>query len=355
MAMIFDKIQNIKEAMVNNDIGIDLGTANVLVYVKGRGIVLNEPSVAIVKRDTEEITEVGNEALKVIGRTSDKYEVVRPLREGVINRYNVTLQMVQHYIKNACTSTLVKPRVLICVPSCATELELLAVADAATNAGARRRYLVEEPIAAAIGAGLDVSEPKGKMIVDIGGGTTDIAVISLNGIVTAESIKIAGEAFDDAIMRYVREKYGVVIAYTTASKIKLKIGSLSQSRENGQITVKGRSIKTKLPETVTLTSNEMLTALYQPVTAIIEAITRVIMSAPPELVSDIMTSGIVMTGGGSLLPGLDKLVERITGIPTRVSPNALTAVVLGIGKLLDSLSEMQDGKIDLSTMSIKIN
>ena len=225
--------------------------------------------------------------------------------------------------------------------------------DAATQAGARQPFLVEEPLAAAIGADLNVDEAKGKMVVDIGGGTTDIAVIALDGIVNSESIKIAGDAFDDAIMRYVREKYELVIGYTTAEQIKIRIGTLSQSKENKKIEVKGRCIQTRLPKTVTLTSNEMLGALYQPVTAIIDAISRVIMSTSPELVSDIISSGIVMTGGGSLLPGLDKLVERITGIPTRVAPNAVTCVALGMGKLLDTLSDRQDGSISLARERIK--
>ncbi len=346
-------LDKIKNGIFNSDIGIDLGTANVLVYVKGRGIVLHEPSVVIVEKETEQIVKVGEEARKILGRTPDKYEVVRPLRGGVISRYNVTLQMVQHYIKKACGNTIVKPRVLVCIPSCATEVEELAVWDAATQAGARQPFLVEEPLAAAIGADLNVDEAKGKMVVDIGGGTTDIAVISLDGIVNSESIKIAGDAFDDAIMRYVREKYELVIGYTTAEQIKIRIGTLSQSKENKKIEVKGRCIQTRLPKTVTLTSNEMLGALYQPVTAIIDAISRVIMSTSPELVSDIISSGIVMTGGGSLLPGLDKLVERITGIPTRVAPNAVTCVALGMGKLLDTLSDRQDGSISLARERIK--
>ncbi len=347
---LFNKLKN---GIFNVDIGIDLGTASVLVYVKGRGIVLHEPSVVIVEKDTEQIIMVGEEARKVLGRTNDKQEVVRPLRGGVISRYNVTLQMVQHYIKKACGNTLVKPRVLVCIPSCATEVEELAVIDASVQAGARQPYLVEEPLAAAIGAGLDVEEARGKMVIDIGGGTTDIAVVSLDGIVNSESIKIAGDSFDDAIMRYVREKYGVVIGYPTAEQVKIKIGTLSQSKENRRIEVKGRCIKTRMPKSVILSSNEILGALYQPVTAIIEAVSRVIMSTPPELVSDIISTGITMTGGGSLLPGLDNLIERITGIRTRVAPNAVTCVALGMGKLLDTLSDRQDGAINIARDRIK--
>lgn len=346
-------LNKIKNGIFNSDIGIDLGTASVLVYVKGRGIVLHEPSVVIVEKETQQIVKVGEEARKILGRTPEKYEVVRPLREGVISRYKVTLQMVQYYIKKACGNTLVKPRVLVCIPSCATEVDELAVLDAATQAGARQSFLVEEPLAAAIGAGVNISEPRGKMVVDIGGGTTDIAVISLDGIVNSESIKIAGDAFDEAIMRYVREKYELIIGYVTAEQIKIKIGSISQSKENKRIEVKGRSIKDRLPKAVIISSNEMLGALYQPITAIIEAISRVIMSTPPELVSDIISTGIIMTGGGSLLPGLDELVERITGIPTKVAPNAVNCVILGMGKLLDTLSDRQDGAINLAGERIR--
>ena len=343
-AKFFDDIKN----GIFSDVCIDLGTVSVLVYVKGRGIVLHEPSVVIVDKETETIKYVGEDARKILGRTPEKYEVVRPLREGVISRYNVTQQMVQHYIKKACGSTWVKPKVLVCIPSCATDVDELAVLDAINQAGSRQTLLVEEPLAAAIGAGIDVSEAKGKMVVDIGGGTSDIAVIALNGIVTSESIKIAGDAFDDAIMRYVREKHELVIGYSTAEVIKVKIGTLSQSKENKKITIKGRCIKTRLPKTVTLTSNEMLGALYQPVTAIIDAISRVIMLTPPELVRDVISTGIVMTGGGSMLPGLDKLIERITGIPTKVAPNAITCVTTGMGKLLDMIAEGKDGAINLA-------
>jgi len=343
-AKFFEKIKK----GFNNDVCIDLGTVSVLVYVKGRGIVLHEPSVVIVDKETEEIVKVGDEARKMLGRTPDKYEVVRPLRDGVISRYNVTQKMVQYYIKKACGNTLVKPRVLVCIPSCATDVEELAVIDAINQSGSGQTYLVEEPLAAAIGADIDVSEAKGKMVIDIGGGTSDIAVIALNGIVASESIKIAGDAFDNAIMQYIREKYELVVGYVTAEQVKIKIGSLTQSSENKKMTVKGRCIKTRLPKTVTLSSNEMLGALYQPLTAIFQAISRVIRSTPPELVKDIMSTGIVMTGGGSMLPGLDKLIERITGIPVRVAPNALTCVTEGMGKLIDMISSGKDDAISLA-------
>ena len=341
-------LDKIKNGIFNSDIGIDLGTANVLVYVKGQGIVLREPSVVIVDKKTKQIVKVGEEARKMLGRSHEKYEVVRPLRGGVISRLNVALQMVQHYIQKACGKTLVKPRVLVCVPSCASEVDEHAFMKAVTDAGARQAFLVEEPLAAAIGAGLNVKEPKGKMVVDIGGGTTDIAVISMDTIVNYESIKIAGDSFDEEIMRYVREKYEIVIGCVTAEQIKVKIGTLSQSTENKRMSVSGRSIQTGMPATVVISSNEILGAIYRPVMAVIDAISLVIASTPPELVSDIIANGIVMTGGGSLLPGLDKMVERITGIPTRVAPNSLNCVVLGMGKLLDTLSERQEGAINLA-------
>ena len=343
----------IKNEIFNSDIGIDLGTARVLVYVKGRGIVLNEPSVVVVDKETGQIVRVGEEARKIAGRTPEKLEVVRPLREGVINRYSITMQMVQYFIKKVCGNTLVKPRVLVCVPSCATEVDQLAALQAAEQAGARQSFLVEEPLAAAIGAGLNISEPKGKMVVDIGGGTTDIAVISLDGIVEKDSPKIAGDAFDEAIMRYVREKYGLLISKSAAEQVKIKIGTLSQSRDNKRMEVKGRSVNTRHPESVIISSNEILGAVNEPVTAIIGAISRVLASTPPELVSDIMVNGIVMTGGGSLLQGLDKLVERISGVPTSVAPNSMNCVILGMGKLLDNLSERIDSNSELIREKIK--
>ena len=341
-------LDKIKNGIFNSDIGIDLGTANVLVYVKGQGIVLREPSVVIIDKKTKQVVRVGEEARKMLGRSYEKYEVVRPLRGGVISRLNVALQMVQYYIQKACGKTLVKPRVLVCVPSCASEVDEHAFMKAVTDAGARQAFLVEEPLAAAIGAGLNVEEPKGKMVVDIGGGTTDIAVISLDTIVNYESIKIAGDSFDEAIMRYVREKYEIVIGCVTAEQIKVKIGTLSQSTENKRMSVSGRSTQTGMPTTVVLSSNEILGAIYRPVMAVIDAISLVIASTPPELVSDIIANGIVMTGGGSLLPGLDKMVERITGIPTRVAPNSLNCVIVGMGKLLDTLSDRQEGAINIA-------
>lgn len=341
-------LERIGTGLMSTDIGIDLGTASVLVYIKGRGIVLQEPSVVVVDKETEQIQKVGKEAQRMLGRVPDNLEVVRPLREGVISKYNVTLQMVQYFISRACGNMLIKPRVMICIPSGATEVDERAVIDAATQAGARQTFLVEEPVAAAIGAGLDISAPNGKMVVDIGGGTTDVAVMSLGGVVVSESIKIAGDTFDEAIMRYVRHKYGVLIGDSTAEKVKRAIGMVYESREEKTITVKGRCIKTRMPKDVTLSSREMLEALMEPLTAVLDAICSVIARTPPELVKDILSNGIVMTGGGSMLGGLDRLVEKTTGLPTRVAKNALSCVALGTGALLDDLSSREEGALNLA-------
>ena len=341
-------LERIGTGLMSTDIGIDLGTASVLVYIKGRGIVLQEPSVVVVDKETEQIQKVGKEAQRLLGRVPDNLEVVRPLREGVISKYNVTLQMVQYFISRACGNMLIKPRVMICIPSGATEVDERAVIDAATQAGARQTFLVEEPVAAAIGAGLDFSAPNGKMVVDIGGGTTDVAVMSLGGVVVSESIKIAGDTFDEAIMRYVRHKYGVLIGDSTAEKVKRAIGMVYESREEKTITVKGRCIKTRMPKDVTLSSREMLEALMEPLTAVLDAICSVIARTPPELVKDILSNGIVMTGGGSMLGGLDRLVEKTTGLPTRVAKNALSCVALGTGALLDDLSSREEGALNLA-------
>lgn len=333
---------------LTNDIGIDLGTTTVLVYVKGRGIVLEEPSVALVEKGTDRIIKVGYAARKMMGKTPDGMEVVRPLRDGVINKYKVTLQMVEHFIRRACENTLVKPRVMVCIPSGVTEVEECAVLDAATQAGARQTFLIEEPMAAAIGAGLNIDEPRGKMVVDIGGGTTDVAVISLGEIVVSDSIKIAGDKFDEAIAAYVRKKYEVIIGERQAEEIKLKIGAVYEHKDVKKTQVTGRCIKTGLPKTVAISSKEMLGALAEPITAIIDTVCSVIARTPPELVGDILKTGIVMTGGGSLLYGFDKLIGDITGIPTRVAKEAQRCVAIGTGMRLEDLSTMQEGSLNLS-------
>ena len=333
---------------LTNDIGIDLGTTTVLVYVKGRGIVLEEPSVALVEKGTDRIIKVGHAARKMMGKTPEGMEVVRPLRDGVINKYKVTLQMVEHFIKRACENTLVKPRVMVCIPSGVTEVEECAVLDAAAQAGARQTFLIEEPMAAAIGAGLNIDEPRGKMVVDIGGGTTDVAVMSLGEIVVSDSIKIAGDKFDEAIAAYVRKKYDVIISERQAEEIKLKVGAVYEHKEVKKTQVTGRCIRTGLPKTVTVSSKEMLGALAEPITAIIDTVCSVIARTPPELVGDILKTGIVMTGGGSLLLGFDRLIGQITGIPTRVAKDAQRCVAIGTGMRLEDLSTMQEGSLNLS-------
>ncbi len=339
---------DLKARLLSNDVGIDLGTTTVLVYVKGRGIVLEEPAVALVEKETDRIIKVGHAARKMIGKTPEGMEVVRPLRDGVINKYKVTLQMVEHFIKRACGNTIVKPRVMICIPTGVTEVEECAVIDAATQAGARQMFLIEEPMAAAIGAGLKIDEPRGKMVIDIGGGTTDVAVISLGDIVVSDSIKIAGDKFDEAIASYMRKKYEIFIGEKQAEDIKIKVGAVYEHMDVRKTEVTGRCVRTGLPKTVTVSSKEMLGALAEPITAIIDTVCSVIARTPPELVGDILKFGIVMTGGGSMLYGFDKLIAKITGIPTRVAKDAQRCVAIGTGMRLEDLSTMQEGSLNLS-------
>ncbi len=333
---------------MRKDIGIDLGTATVLVYVQGKGIVLKEPSVVAIDRNTDKILKVGREAQMMLGRTPGNITAIRPLRDGVISQYEYTLRMIQYFIKKACGNAFFAPRVIICVPSGITEVEERAVVDAATQAGAKNTYLIEEPVAAAIGAGIDISTPNGHMIVDIGGGTTDIAVISLGGVVVAESIKVAGDKFDEAIIRYVRRSHNVLIGERTAEEIKIKVGAAWQRDEPRVIEVKGRCLVRGLPKLVRISSAEMPDALEEPITAIIEAVCSVIERTPPELVGDILYNGIVMTGGGSLLYGLDRLIANVTGIKTRVADKAVSCVALGTGISLEHITNIPEGAINIS-------
>ena len=336
---------------MRKDIGIDLGTATVLVYVKGKGIVLKEPSVVAIDRDTGNILKIGREAQQMLGRTPGNIIAIRPLRDGVISQYEVTLRMIQHFIKRACGSaSLWHPRVIICVPSGITEVEERAVVDAANQAGAKKTVLIEEPVAAAIGAGIDISTPNGHMIVDIGGGTTDIAVISLGGVVVSESIKVAGDKFDEAIIRYVRRKYSVAIGERTAEEIKVKVGGAWQRDEPRFIDVKGRCLIQGLPRVIRISSLDMPEALEEPITAVIEAVCSVIERTPPELIGDILYNGIVMTGGGSLLYGLDRLIANVTGIKTRVAKKAVDCVAIGTGLSLDHISVSPEGPLNISRM-----
>lgn len=337
-----------KKKIIRNDIGIDLGTATVLVYVKGKGIVLKEPSVVAVDTNTDNILTVGEEAQLMLGRTPSNIVAVRPLKDGVINQYEITLQMIQYFIRRACGNMLFPPRVVICIPSGITEAEERAVVNAATEAGAKQTYLIEEPIAAAIGAGLDISKPRGIMIIDIGGGTTDIAVISLKGVVVSESLKVAGDKFDEAITQYIRNTYNVLIGERTAEQIKIRIGAVYKHRNIKTLEIKGRCLKSGLPKIITISSNEMLQALIEPITSIIDAVCAVIARTPPELIGDIMQDGIIMTGGGSLIYGFDKLITGITGIKTSVAKDPVSCVAIGTGQALEHLYSIPEGVINLS-------
>ena len=331
-----------------SDLGIDLGTASVLVYVKGKGIVLNEPAVVAVDKQSGKILSVGADAQKMLGRTPGNIIAIRPLREGVISDYEMTERMIKEFIRKVLGARLFKPNLVMCVPSVITEVEERAVIDAGTQAGAKRVFLVEEPVAAAIGAGIDIAKPNGNMIVDIGGGTTDVAVISLGGIVESTSIKIAGDKFDEAIVKYIRRKHNVLIGERTAEEIKKEVGCVFPRPEEAAMEIKGRCLMTGLPRVFTVTSSEVLEAFEEVTARIVEAIHAVLERTPPELVGDISTNGIVMTGGGSLVWGFDKLVASKTGIPTRVADDAVSCVAYGTGNCLDNLTAMQDGTMNLS-------
>ena len=335
-------------SIIGKDIGIDLGTASVLVYIKGKGVVLREPSVVAMDKNTGKLLKVGAEAEAMLGRTPGNIVAMRPLRDGVISDYDMTERMLKEFIKKTTTFSLFKPRLLICVPSGITEVEERAVIDAGIQAGARRAYLIEEPVAAAIGAGIDITKPDGHMIVDIGGGTADIAVISLGGVVESTSIKTAGDKFDEAVVKYVRRKHNVLIGERTAEELKKTIGCVFPRPEEVSMEVKGRCLLTGLPRVFTVTSNEMIEAFEEVSGRILEAIHGVLERTPPELVADISTNGIVMTGGGSLVWGFDKLVESNTGIETHIADDAISCVAYGTGKSLDSLDQMQDGTMNLS-------
>lgn len=333
--------------MFNTDIGIDLGTASILVYIKGKGVVLKEPSVVAIDRDTDKIKAVGEEARLMIGRTPGNIVAVRPLKQGVISDYSITEQMIRYFIQKAMGKrSYRKPRICICVPSGATEVETKAVQDAAFQAGAREVFVVEEPLAAAIGAGIEIKKPCGNMIVDIGGGTTDIAVISLGGTVVSTSVKTAGDDFDEAIVRYMRKKHNLLIGDRTAEEIKIGIGTCYSKSESQRMEVRGRNLVTGLPKTIEVTSEETEEALRDVTTDIVEAVHRVLEQTPPELAADIAVRGIVLTGGGCLLNGLDRLIESKTGINTMTAEDPMTAVAIGTGQYLEYLDEIANEKIN---------
>jgi len=335
------------------DIGVDLGTANVLVYVKGKGIVLREPSVVAIDRDTNTILAIGEEARAMIGRTPGNIVAIRPLRDGVIADYDTTESMLRHFIlKVAGKRFFFKPRIMVCIPSGVTTVEKRAVLEAAMQAGAKKTYLIEEPLAAALGAGLDISEPFGSMVVDIGGGTTDVAVLSLGGIVVSESLKIGGDKFDEALVRYVKKEYNVVIGERTAEKIKMSIGTALASERNESMEIRGRDLLSGLPKALRITSAETFEALSESIFLIVQRVKSVLESTPPELSSDIMDRGIVMTGGGSMLHGLDKLIQQETGIPTYLAEDPLSCVALGTGKALESLGSIEDSLTTLKRGSL---
>ena len=327
--------------MASSDIGIDLGTASILVYVKGKGVVLKEPSVVAYDRDTEQIMAIGEEARLMLGRTPGNIIAVRPLRQGVISDYRTTEKMLKYFIQKAVGKSFFgrRPRISVCVPSGVTDVEKRAVEDATYQAGARDVYIMEEPVAAAIGAGIDISRPCGNMIVDIGGGTSDIAVISLDGVVVSSSIKVAGDDFDDAIVRFMRKRHNLLIGERSAEEIKINIGTCYKRPENISMDIRGRNLVTGLPKTVTVSSDETEEALREVTSQIVDAVHSVLERTPPELAADIADRGIVLTGGGALLHGLEDLIEENTGITTMTAEEPLTAVAIGTGKYIEFLSE----------------
>ena len=329
--------------MFKKDIGIDLGTANTLVYLKGKGIIIREPSVVAVDTKTEQVRYVGQDAKNIIGRTPGSIRAVRPLKDGVIADFDMTTAMLQEFIRKAKGSNpLVKARVIICIPSGVTAVERRAVREAAEGAGAKRVSIVEEPMAAAIGAGLPVEEPTGSMIVDIGGDTSEVAVISLCGIVTSRSVRVAGDEFDLSIINFIKKKYNLLIGERTAEHIKIEIGSAYPVGEEQDLEIKGRNLLTGLPENITITSDEIRGALSEPLSHIVEAIKVTLERTPPELSADIIDQGITLAGGGAMLRGLDRLINEETGIPVYIAERPLDCVVDGTGKLLENIEELHD-------------
>ena len=329
------------------EVGIDLGTANVLVYIKGKGIVLSEPSVVAINNDTDEILAVGEEARQMIGRTPSNIVAARPLRDGVISDFDITERMLKYFIRKTCGSgRFFKPKIMVCVPSGVTEVEKRAVREAATAAGGKDVYLMEEPLAAAIGAGLDISKPDGAMVIDIGGGTTDIAVISLGGIVASTSVKMAGDKFDEAIIKYMRKVHKLYIGERTAEELKLTIGTAFPREEVITKECRGRDLVTGLPKSVMVTSDEMMEALEEPLHEICEAVHNVLERTPPELAADISTAGIIITGGGALMHGIDKRIEDRTGINVIIAEEPMSCVAVGTGKALDELDKLESNSLN---------
>ncbi|MBE6960649.1 MAG: rod shape-determining protein [Ruminococcaceae bacterium] len=336
--------------LFSHDLGIDLGTANVLIYVDGKGVVIREPAVVAVDKNTGNVLEVGAAARNMLGRTPGNVVAMRPLKDGVISDHEMTVKMLQAFFREAAKSSLFtpKPRVVICVPSGVTEVEERTVINAAIDAGARRAYLIEEPLAAALGAGLDIKGPNGQMIVDIGCGTTDVAVLTLNGVAVSSSIKVAGDAFDEAIGRYVRHKHSVVIGQVTAENIKIQIGSVYPRPETVSMNVKGRDAKTGMPRELTLLSSEIYQVLSRPAKQIADEVLSVLEETSPELVSDISENGITLTGGCSQIWGMDKLLTELTGVTCTLADDPDSCVVYGCGKSLAWINHMQEGPINIA-------
>ena len=333
---------------LSRDLGVDLGTANVLVYAEGKGIVLREPAVVAIDKNTGKVLQVGAAARNMLGRTPGNVVAVRPLREGVISDYEMTEKMLSQFFKRIVKYSLVKPRVVVCVPSGISEVEERAVYNAALEAGARRVYLIEEPFAAALGAGLNLDMPIGRMVVDIGGGTTDIAVLTLNEIAVSTSIKIAGDTFDEYIITYMRRRHGLLIGNNTAEDVKITVGCVMERPEEASIAVKGRDLKTGLPREVMVTSSELLEVLRRPARAILDEILSVLELTSPELVADLSKNGIILTGGGSQIWGMDRLIYERTEIPCMIADNADSCAALGCGKSLQWINSMQEGTINIA-------
>ena len=336
--------------LFSNDLGVDLGTANVRIYVDGKGILVREPSVVALDKNNGRILEVGASARNMLGRTPGNVVAMHPLKDGVISDHEMTVRMLQALFREASKAKRFtpKPRVVICVPSGVTEVEERTVINAAIEAGARRVYLIEEPLAAALGAGLDISGPNGHMIVDIGSGTTNVAVLTLNGVAASSSIKVAGDSFDEAIARYVRRNHGVVIGQTTAEDIKIRIGRVNESHENASTVVKGRDAKTGVLKTLELTSEELMEVLWRPARQIAEEVVSVLENTSPELVSDISDNGITLTGGGSCLAGMDQMLSARTGIRCTLADDADSCVAYGCGKSLAWINHMKEGPINIA-------
>ena len=332
---------------MTKDIGIDLGTASVLVYVKGKGIVLNEPSVVAMDKNTGKLLKVGAEANAMLGRTPGNIIAIRPLREGVISDYDMTERMLREFIHKVAGVSFFKPRVIICVPSGITEVEERAVIDAGIQAGARRAYLIEEPVAAAIGAGIDIAKPDGHMVVDIGGGTTDVAVTALGGVVASACLSTAGDQFDEALMQYIRQKHSLLIGARTAEEVKEAIGRVDGPGEE-TLAVKGRCLNTGLPREILLSGEETAEAFTPVAENIISAVQAVLERTPPELAADVAVSGILLTGGGSLLQGMDTLLAARTGMETHLAEDPIRAVALGLEQTLPHLAKRQEGVLNLA-------